>query len=89
MSFFQAIWWLACWANLASWAGAYKLYYVGMDLSDFQECADKASDTSFYSNSDEQFGGLDGYDDVYLGCLKDRRKKHRDVSKCSRVARCG
>ena len=80
-SFLHAIWWLACWANLASWAGAYKLYYVGVDLSDFQDCADRAADASYEDDADRQFGALEGYDDAYLGCLKERRKRHRDISK--------
>lgn len=78
MSFFQAVWWLACWANLASWASAYKLYYIGIDLSDFEECSQSAANDT--SDSTSQFGGLEDYDNKYMACLMDKRKRHRDTS---------
>ncbi|KAF1965456.1 hypothetical protein BU23DRAFT_25217 [Bimuria novae-zelandiae CBS 107.79] len=75
MSLFQAVWWLACWANLASWASAYKLVYLGLDLSDVNDCSDKANQAYDSTEPDS----LNDWDDAYLKCLQDRRRRHRDA----------
>ncbi|KAJ4292081.1 hypothetical protein N0V90_009980 [Kalmusia sp. IMI 367209] len=72
LALFQPVWWLTCWADLASWASAYKLFYVGVDFNDIHDCSDSAQ------RSDPMYD-YDAWDDRYIDCLKNRRKKHRDA----------